>query len=233
MFCYGRSAGSWPVSAATTRFWCSTTDRATTPGRSLPATGASSRSASSDRNRRLGYSGATEALLREAVRRAEYPKRDVAVTLQADFSDDPAGIVPLMKTVEGGADIVSAAFAEEPPGLTRTARFTRWLARNWLRRTLSSAPVSDPLGGFRAYRVVVLKKMFAGAGETEFALGEGWAGNLELLERALPHARAVAEALVEEPRNRRVRRSRFRPWRTLLGLGRARGRVTFAAAEGS
>ncbi len=185
------------------------------------------------RNKRLGYSGATEELLREAARRAEYPKRDVAVTLQADFSDDPAGIVPLMKTIEGGSDIVSAAFAEEPPGLTRAARITRWLARSWLRRTLTSAPVSEPLGGFRAYRIMVLKKMFAEAGEKELALGEGWAGNLELLQRALPHARAVAEAVVQEPRNRRVRRSRFRPWRTLLGLGRARGRVTFAAAEGS
>ena len=182
---------------------------------------------------RLGYSGATEELLREAVSRAEYPKRDVAVTLQADFSDDPAGVVPLMKTIEGGADIVSAAFEEEPPGLTRAARVTRWLARNWLRGTLSSAPVSEPLGGFRAYRIVVLKKMFAEAGEGRLALGEGWAGNLELLQRALPHARSVAEAIVEEPRNRRVRRSRFRAWRTLRGLRRARGRVSFAGAEGS
>ena len=182
---------------------------------------------------RLGYSGATEELLREAVSRAEYPKRDVAVTLQADFSDDPAGVVPLMKTIEGGADIVSAAFEEEPPGLTRAARGTRWLARNWLRDTLSSAPVSEPLGGFRAYRIVVLKKMFAEAGEGRLALGEGWAGNLELLQRALPHARSVAEAIVEEPRNRRVRRSRFRAWRTLRGLRRARGRVSFAGAEGS
>ena len=182
---------------------------------------------------RLGYSGATEELLREAVSRAEYPKRDVAVTLQADFSDDPAGVVPLIKTIEGGADIVSAAFEEEPPGLTRAARVTRWLARNWLRGTLSSAPVSEPLGGFRAYRIVVLKKMFAEAGEGRLALGEGWAGNLELLQRALPHARSVAEAIVEEPRNRRVRRSRFRAWRTLRGLRRARGRVSFAGAEGS
>ena len=182
---------------------------------------------------RLGYSGATEELLREAVSRAEYPKRDVAVTLQADFSDDPAGVVPLMKTIEGGADIVSAAFEEEPPGLTRAARVTRWLARNWLRGTLSSAPVSEPLGGFRAYRIVVLKKMFAEAGEGRLALGEGWAGNLELLQRALPHARSVAEAIVEEPRNRRVRRSRFRAWRTLRGLRRARGRVSVAGAEGS
>ena len=182
---------------------------------------------------RMGYSGATEELLRQAARRAEYPKRDVAVTLQADFSDDPAGIVPLMKTIEGGADVVSVACAGDPPGLTRSARITRWAGRHLLRTALRSAPVSDPFGGFRAYRVVVLRKMFAEASEKGFGLGEGWAGNLELLERAVPHARAVAEAVVEAPRNRRVRRSRFKPWRTLRGLGRARGRVTFAAAQGS
>ena len=182
--------------------------------------------------KRMGYSGATEELLRQAARRAEYPKRDVAVTLQADFSEDPAGIVPLVKTIEGGADVVSVACAGEPPGLTRSARLTRWIGRHWLRRALRSAPVSDPFGGFRAYRVVVLQKMFAEAREG-FGLGESWAGNLELLGRALPHARAVAEAVVEAPRNRRVRRSRFRAWRTLRGLGRARGRVTFAAARGS
>ena len=93
--------------------------------------------------------------------------------------------------------------------------------------------MSDPFGGFRAYRVVVLRKMFAEAREDGLGLGEGWAGNLELLERAVPHARTVAEAVVEAPRNRRVRGSRFRAWRTLQGLGRARSRVTFAAARGS
>ena len=183
--------------------------------------------------KRMGYSGATEELLREAVRRAEYPKRDVAVTLQADFSDDPAGIVPLVKKMEGGADVVSASYAGDPPGLTRSVRVARWLARNWLRKTLRSAPVSDPLGGFRAYRVVVLKKMFAETKEDGSVVGDGWAGNLDLLGRALPHARVVAEAVVEEPRNRRVRRSRFRALRTLRGLGRVRRRVTFAAERGS
>lgn len=184
-------------------------------------------------SRRLGYSGATEELLREAVRRADYPKRDVVVTMQADFSDDPEGIVPLMKTIEGGADIVSAAFTDEPPGLTRTARFVRWFARMLLRGALASAPVSEPLGGFRAYRIMVLKKMFAEADEGGLALGEGWACNLELLQHALLYARSVAEAVVEEPRNRRVRRSRFKVWRTMRGLGRVRGRLSFAVAEGS
>ncbi len=183
--------------------------------------------------RRMGYSGATEELLRRTAQRADYPKRDVAVTLQADFSDDPAGIEPLVKVIEGGADLVCAAYDGEPPGTTRSARFARWLGGHLLRGALKSAPVANPFGGFRAYRVVVLRKMFDEAGEGGLRLGEGWAGNLELLERALPHARTVAEAVVREPRNRRVRRSRFRTWRTLRGLGRARGRVTFAAAPGS
>ncbi len=183
--------------------------------------------------KRMGYAGATEELLREAARRAEYPKRDVAVTLQADFSDDPDGIVPLAKTIEGGADVASAAYVGEPPGLTRAGRFVRWLARGWLREPLDRSPVSEPLGGFRAYRIAALRRMFAESEEERLGLSEGWVGNLELLARALPHARKVAEAVIEEPRNRRVRRSRFRTWRTLWELGRIRGRTSFAPARGS
>jgi hypothetical protein len=44
-------------------------------------------------------------LLREAVRRSEYPKRDVIVTLQADFSEEPDDLVALIKRMEAGADV--------------------------------------------------------------------------------------------------------------------------------
>src|SRR4051812_36662127 len=38
-------------------------------------------------NERQGYASSMETLLREAVRRAPYPKRDVIVTIQADFTE--------------------------------------------------------------------------------------------------------------------------------------------------
>ena len=56
---------------------------------------------------RVGYAGALERLIREAVDRAPYPKRDAIATLQGDFTEHPEYLVPLVKSLEGGADVVA------------------------------------------------------------------------------------------------------------------------------
>ena len=56
-------------------------------------------------DRRLGQAASMEMLLREAVRRSEYPKRDIIVTLQADFSEEPDDVVPMIKRIEAGVDV--------------------------------------------------------------------------------------------------------------------------------
>ena len=48
---------------------------------------------------RLGYAGALDRLIREAVDRAPYPKRDAIVTLQGDFTEHPENLVTLVKTL--------------------------------------------------------------------------------------------------------------------------------------
>ncbi len=181
---------------------------------------------------RIGYSAATEKLLRESVKRAAYPKRDAAITLQADFSEDPAGMVPLIKSLEGGADIVAGVLGTDREAQPRSARLTRWLARILLRGTLRTSPVSDPLNGFRAYRVIVLKKAFRAAEGSEFLRGDGWAANLEILGRLVPHARRVEDAVLEESPDRRVRQSRFKALKTLRSLRSVRNRVRFAPEGG-
>src|SRR5690606_25000651 len=50
---------------------------------------------------RRGYAASLELLLREAVQRATYPRRDVIVTLQADFTDEPEEIPAFVKRIEG------------------------------------------------------------------------------------------------------------------------------------
>ena len=52
--------------------------------------------------RKIGYSAAVLRLLREALDRTGYPKRDVAVILQADFTESPEDIVPMINAIEGG-----------------------------------------------------------------------------------------------------------------------------------
>ena len=47
---------------------------------------------------RAGYPSAVQRLLREALDRTSYPKRDAAVLLQADFTESPDYIVPLLGT---------------------------------------------------------------------------------------------------------------------------------------
>jgi glycosyltransferase involved in cell wall biosynthesis len=173
---------------------------------------------------RLGYARSVDRLLRHVVAEAPYPKRDCAVVLQGDFTERPEDVVTLVKTLEGGADIVAGSLPADAHGLPRSMRLARKAARWILGGTLRKAPVSDPLGGLRAYRVIVLKKALRDLPEDRPVVrSDGWAANLELLRLLVPHARRVAEAPLEMRYDLQVRPSRFRAVRTLLSLIRVRG----------
>jgi glycosyltransferase involved in cell wall biosynthesis len=77
---------------------------------------------------RIGYGKALERLIRTAVSRAAYPKRDAIVTLQADFTESPGCIVSLVKTLEGGSDVVVGELTEGRERMPRAVRMTRWAA---------------------------------------------------------------------------------------------------------
>ncbi len=172
--------------------------------------------------RRIGYPGAVERLLREALNRTSYPKRDIAVLLQADFTESPDHIAPLVNAIEGGADVVVGAVQANGIPLPRSMRLARWVAPFLLGRTFGSAPVSDPLSGFRAYRLIVLKKVLRDFGDRPFLTTEGWAANLELLGIVAPYARRMGEIPVSLRYDIQARPSRFRAIRTLRGLLRVR-----------
>jgi len=181
---------------------------------------------------RLGYGKALERLIREAVAEAPYPKRDAVVTLQGDFTEDPADIVTLVKALEGGADVVAGVVGGEDRTLPGAVRWARRLAPLVLGRGHSGAPVSDPLSGYRAYRVIVLKKMLREAGEGPLLRQEGWAANLELLGLVAPHARRIEEAPLEMRYHLQTRESRFRALRVLRDLLRFRGTALWASGSG-
>ena len=90
-----------------------------------------------------------------------------------------------------------------------------------LGRAHAGAPVSDPLSGFRAYRLVVLKKALKDRPGPLLAR-EGWAANLELLGIVAPFARRITEAPLNLRYDVRLRPSRFSAIRTLRGLLRVR-----------
>jgi glycosyltransferase involved in cell wall biosynthesis len=165
---------------------------------------------------RQGYAASLERLIREAVSLASHPRRDVVVTLQADFSDPPEDIPALLKRIEGGADVVEGtgepAAAPTPWGLRWTRRVLPWI----LRRAPLPEGVRDPVSGFRAYRVAVLKKALSERNGDPLLSKEGWAANVELLLAIAPFTRRVEGAETGSRHPRKQRETRFRPWETLV-----------------
>ncbi len=170
----------------------------------------------------VGYPGAVQRLLREALHRTSYPKRDAAVLLQADFTESPDYIVPLIKAVEGGADIVAGVVEGNGRPAPRAVRAARRMAPWVLGSAFGRAPVSDPLSGFRAYRLIVLKKALADFRGKPFLTTDGWASNVELLGLVAPHARRIVEAPLTLRYDVDGRPSRLNAVRTLRGLLRVR-----------
>lgn len=175
---------------------------------------------------RLGYGHAVERCLRHVADVAPYPKRDCAVVMQGDFTENPDDMVDLVKVFEGGVDIVAGHEDGSLPAAPDNVRWTRRLAGFFLRGLMRSSPVSDPFSGMRAYRVIVLKKAFRDLPDDGFLLrSDGWAANVELLGRLAPHARRMDEVPLTFRYDLRRRPSRFKPVRTFVSLARLGGSV--------
>lgn len=171
-------------------------------------------------DRREGYAASLEALVREAANRSSYPKRDAVVTLQADFTDEPADVVTLVKRIEGGADVVTGRVHLVRQTTPRVVRWTRAAWHQLLRRVHGGEVEGDVLSGFRAYRVMALLKAIEEEGDSPLITTEGWAANAELLSRVTPHSRRTEAVDVQVRYERLQRESRFRPGATSRELAR-------------
>jgi hypothetical protein len=160
-----------------------------------------------------GYAAALEMLLREAVRRSEYPRRDTVVVLQADFTEDPQHVATLIRRIESGADIVvsNSVYGERPP--PRGVRWGRVLLNRLLRRYTWPEGAHDPLTGLNAYRVACVKRALEERTGKRLLQFEGAVANAELLRESAPHARRVdaVELTVRRERLQREGRFQFRP----------------------
>lgn len=158
----------------------------------------------------LGYGAAVDRLLRHVVEDSAYPKRDAAVILQADLTEDPEYLVELVKTLEGGADVVAGSTLQVGEDAPRSLRWGRRLAPWISGGAYRNAPVADPLCGLRAYRVIVLKKALR-EDDTPLATDpEPWVASLELLHRVSGYARRVEDLPLDLRYRLLVRGSRFR-----------------------
>jgi hypothetical protein len=164
---------------------------------------------------RHGNAASLEMLLREAARRSEYPKRDVIVTLQADFSEEPDDVVALLKQLEAGADVaVGSKVAAQKQPFAR--RFARRLSGFFARGQQWPEGVSEPFDSYRAYRLYAVKRAIEEREGRRLLRYDGWAAHAELLRAVLPHARRVEVVEVEDRSDRKQRPSRERPFAAAL-----------------
>jgi hypothetical protein len=128
-------------------------------------------------------------------------------------------VVQLVKRVEGGADIVTARIR---PVAADMPRAMRWSRRAWdlLLRRARGGGQADLLSGFRAYRVIALRKAIEALGDAPLVTSDGWAANAEMFRQVAPHARRTEAVDVQIRYGRLQRDSRFQPLRTSLDLFR-------------
>ena len=158
---------------------------------------------------RQGYGFALEKLCREVSRRTRYARRDAAILMQADFTDQPENIPELVKRFEGGSDIVAARqeIAAAPAQVRQLRRLAGWIQRSEIPRTAGA----DPFNTFRLYRISVLREVLKSLGEKPLITTTGWAANMELLVRATRFARRIENVELAPRYDLRTRESRVRP----------------------
>ncbi len=170
---------------------------------------------------RRGMAAAVDTLLRTVAAGTRYPRRDAAVVMQGDLTDQPEHLVDMVKRFEGGADLVVAQRSLEAiPSQPTPVRRLQWVAP-WVLRPFVSVPgVRDPFRSFRLYRIQLLRDLIREAGDEPLMRADGWAGNVDLLLRAMRHARRM-ETMDLSPRyDLRPRESRVRPWDDAVSLYR-------------
>lgn len=166
----------------------------------------------------VGYGAAVNRLLGHVLETSDYPKRDAAVVLQGDLTEDPEYVVDLVKAIEGGADIVAGSAGDTGAEVPKSFRWGRRLAPLVLGSAYRTAPVDDPLCGLRAYRVIVLKKATREDDAPFCSATEPWVANVELLRRLVGFARRVETVPLTIRYQLLARESRFRAWPTLKRL---------------
>jgi hypothetical protein len=179
-------------------------------------------------DRREGYAPSLEALVREADARSAYPKRDVVVTLQADFTDEPEDVAQLVKRVEGGADLVTARIRPVAEGMPREHALVAVASGTCCcGGSAVGAEDGDVLSGFRAYRVMRFARPSRRATAAHHARTAGPpTPSCSARWRPTPDATEAVDVHVRY--GRLQRESRFRPVRTSVELARLLRRRTSA-----
>lgn len=177
---------------------------------------------------RAGFGVALEKLCREVSRRTRYARRDAAIVMQADFTDQPESIPELVKRFEGGADIVAARqqIEEAPAAVRKLRRLAGWIHRSEIPKSAGA----DPFTTFRLYRISVLRELIKSLGDDSLITTSGWAANMELLVRSTRFARRIENVDLAPRYDLRTRETRVRPLADAYNLLRFSRRARLLSA---
>ncbi|MBA3289257.1 MAG: polyprenol monophosphomannose synthase [Acidimicrobiia bacterium] len=115
---------------------------------------------------------------------------EAIVSMDVDFSHDPAVVPEMLRLVDGGADVVIGS-RYVPGGGTVDWPWHRRLLSRWGNRYTSAVlglGVGDCTSGFRAYRADVLRDI-----DPASTSAEGYAFLTELVRRLVRHGHAITE----------------------------------------
>lgn len=169
--------------------------------------------------RRVGYAGAVDALVRHVARHTRYPRRDAVLLLQGDFTDAPSLVPEFIKRFEGGTDVVvgerdAAARRKAPVALRGLMRAEPWLTRFFVR----ADGIRDITSSYRLIRISVLRDLLRAVGDSPVCAGDTRTANADLLLRLVPLARRVEGIPVEPTWQLRQRESRILPVSDAISL---------------
>lgn len=162
--------------------------------------------------RNRGYGPALDRLIREACRMSRVPERDIAITLDADFTVNPEPVPAMVREIEAGADVVIGSSLDPESRATGTPLRPRIFARVLPLVYRSVQPVdgvADYASTFRAYRIALLKRALREFQEGLITARTRAAG-VQLLLRLGSLAPVVKEVPVTSRYDIRTRPSRFR-----------------------
>jgi dolichol-phosphate mannosyltransferase len=144
---------------------------------------------------------------------------DVAISLDADTTHDPAYLPGFFKPFSEGAEVVTASYVVEGASVSGVSPLRRLMSNgaNFLFALAFPKPgVHTYTNGYRGYNVALLQKLYGRCGEA-LIVENGFAGGTELFLRALKTGAVAAEIPFNLHYERRGADSKIRIGPTIAG----------------
>lgn len=113
-------------------------------------------------------------------------KGNVLVTMDADLSHDPSYIIPLVRKLNLGYDVVIASRYVTGGGMEGVPSWRQWISRiaNGVIKTIAGWKIKDASSGFRAYKTELVK---------DLNLDTGFSVQVEILRELFKRTKRVYE----------------------------------------